>query len=271
MLDILLTILAIIPGLVICYIIFRFDKHEQEPKWPLVISFGLGVLSAFPALKLEEYGDSLGINESGGFGMLLLLSFVVIALSEELMKYIALVAFPFQKRFFNEPIDGIIYAVLIGMGFATVENIIYALRFGTETTIVRAFTAVPAHGVFAIWMGYFTGIAKFKKGNKKFTNLGLGLLMAVLVHGTYDLFILQQYFDWLILFATVVLIVSGYFAYRLLKEHQNNSPFIKNTLEKESTVITDHQLENHPAQSNQSIDSDNDMMNDILDELDDKI
>jgi len=156
--------------------------------------------------------------------MLLLLSFVVIALSEELVKFIALIAYPFQKKFFNEPIDGIVYSVMIGMGFATIENIIYADRFGTGTTIVRAFTAVPAHAVFAVIMGYFTGLAKFNP-DKKITYLAMGLGLAILVHGIYDVFILQQYYEWLMLFATFTLLLSGYFAYRLIRMHQAASPF----------------------------------------------
>ena len=58
--------------------------------------------------------------------------------------------------------DGIVYAVMIGMGFATLENIIYASRFGLETTLFRAFTAVPAHGVFAAIMGYYIGVGKVR-------------------------------------------------------------------------------------------------------------
>ena len=222
--DFLLIILAILPGVLICYLIYRFDKYEKEAKLPLGICFVLGVVSALPALKLEEWGDRMGINEHEGFWMLLFLSFIVIAMSEELVKFIALFAYPFQKKFFNEPIDGIMYSVMIGMGFATIENVIYADRFGTGTTIVRAFTAVPAHAIFAVIMGYFTGLAKFNPEHKiKYLAMGLGL--AILVHGIYDVFILQQYYEWLMLFATFTLLVSGYFAYRLIKTHQEDSPF----------------------------------------------
>jgi len=222
--NLLISILAILPGAVICYLIYRLDKYEKESRFPLLLSFGLGVASAIPALKLEEWGDQMGINEHGSFMMLLLLSFVVIALSEELVKFVVLLIYPYQKKFFNEPFDGIIYAVMIGMGFATIENILYADRFGTQTTIVRAFTAVPAHAIFAVLMGYFVGLAKFNPEHR-IKYLAMGLSLAVFIHGIYDVFILQQYYDWLMLFATLVLIISGFFAYRLIKIHQAASPF----------------------------------------------
>lgn len=222
--NFLIALLAILPGILICYLIYRMDKFEKESRLPLLICFILGIASALPALKLEEWGDSLGINEYGSFGMLLLLSFIVIALSEELVKFIAVFLYPFQKSFFNEPIDGIVYSVMIGMGFATIENIIYADRFGTGTAIVRAFTAVPAHAVFAVLMGYYVGLAKFNP-KKKFIYLAKGLGIAVLVHGIYDVFILQQYHEWLMLLATFTLLVGGVFAYRLIRLHQKASPF----------------------------------------------
>ncbi len=223
--NILIIILAIIPGVVIGYLIYRSDLYEKESPLPMAICFGLGILSALPALKLEEWGDRMGIQEGQSFWMLMLLAFVVVALSEELMKFIALIAYPFQKAFFNEPMDGIIYAGMIGMGFATIENIFYATQFGTQTTIVRAFTAVPAHGVFAVVMGYYTGLAKMDKTNRM-KNLALALGIAVLIHGTYDFFILQHYQDWLMILSTFVLLVSGFFAYRLIRKHQAISPFI---------------------------------------------
>ena len=265
--NILLAILAILPGLLIAFLVYRFDKYEKEGRMPLLICFGLGIASALPALKLEEWGDSLGVSEHGGFWMLLLLSFIVIALTEELVKFIALITYPFPKKFFNEPLDGIVYAVMIGMGFATIENIIYADRFGTGTTIVRAFTAVPAHAVFAIIMGYFTGISKFDKKNK-IRNLAMGLFFAVLIHGIYDLFILQQYYEWLMVFATFTLLLSGFLAYRLIKIHQKASPF-KDVVIENDVVQTAAPEEISPA-TPLGLETDGDIMGAILEDLEEE-
>ena len=63
---------------------------------------------------------------------------------------------------FNEPIDGIVYGVTASLGFATLENFYYvyllADYFQTSSmslAIVRSFSAVPAHAVFGVFMGYF--------------------------------------------------------------------------------------------------------------------
>jgi RsiW-degrading membrane proteinase PrsW (M82 family) len=90
--------------------------------------------------------------------------------------------------------------------------------------MLRAFTAVPAHAVFAIFMGYYVGLAKYNSKNR-YKYLSLALIIPVLIHGTYDLFILQQYFEWLMLLATLTLCISAFFAIKVVRLHQQNSPF----------------------------------------------
>lgn len=244
-----LIALAILPGLLISYVIYRLDKYDREPGLPLIISFIIGALVTIPAMKLEYVATQMGFEESQHLGMLLFFSYCIVAFSEELVKFVGLMIYPYHQKAFNEPLDGIIYAVFIGMGFATIENIIYADRFGYETTVVRAFTAVPAHGVFAIIMGYYVGLAKFDKA-KKYKLIATGLLLSILVHGTYDFFILQEYYDWLMGFATLTLVISSYFAFKLIMLHRKSSfsnaqnlalAQEKNT-EQKTVVVPDEQL-----------------------------
>jgi len=126
--------------------------------------------------------------------------------------------------FFNEPMDGIVYSMMVGMGFAVIENIIYAYNYGIETILVRAFTAVPAHAIFAVFMGYFVGLAKFHPTNK-WKLIIFGFTLAIFIHGLYDFFIVQQYYEWLMAFGLVTIIIGGYLAWLLIKDHRENSPF----------------------------------------------
>ncbi|MFK8103524.1 MAG: PrsW family intramembrane metalloprotease [Saprospiraceae bacterium] len=224
----LLMLLAILPGLLLCYLIYRLDKYEKEPVLVLGICFVLGMVITFPALQLETMAANYGIDETKNIGLLLVSSFLVVAFSEELVKFAVLMLYPYQQKVFNEPLDGIVYSVVIAMGFATVENVIYANLFGLPTTFLRSFTAVPAHAVFAVIMGYYVGLAKFDK-NRQYQLIATGFGGAVIIHGIYDFFILQEYYEWLMLFATLTLVISGYFAFKLIKLHRSNSPF-KNSL-----------------------------------------
>lgn len=152
------------------------------------------------------------------------LSFGVLALAEEAAKFALLLMLVFPRRFFNEPMDGIVYAVLIAMGFATLENIVYADRFGLQTVLVRALTAVPAHLAFAIVQGYFVGLAKFDLKNRG-RLLAKGLGLSVLLHGAYDWLILQGWSKWLVALGTFALYLNLFFLSRLVQAHQKGSPF----------------------------------------------
>ena len=199
--------LAIAPGIAISlYIIFK-DEYNIEPRRHLIISFLLGMLAIIPALLIEtiialaEQGPFF--NSIAGIGVK---AYISVALVEELCKFMMLRYYAFRKPEFDEPFDGIVYAVMIGMGFATVENIFYVSQSGIQTAIVRMFLAIPAHATFAIIMGYFMGKAKFSP-SKKPSLMIAGIVWAVFFHGSYDYFLFLQDAD-MIVKPTLTLLLS---------------------------------------------------------------
>ena len=220
----LLLTLAILPGILISVGIFWVDKYEREAVVPLVVCFGLGALATWPAVQVEIITfQQLGPHRHQAWATFLL-AFAAISCNEELWKAVVLMVAAFPYRFFNEPLDGVVYAVLVAMGFATMENILYAYRFGFDTIIVRAFTAVPAHLVFAVVIGYFAGLAKFNPQRRSLL-LAQGFGLAMLLHGAYDVLIIQRWSDWLLVLATLSLYLSLFFCSRLVQIHLENSPF----------------------------------------------
>lgn len=222
--NIITLILAILPGLAICFYIYWMDKYEREERLPLLLCFVAGMLVTIPGLFFQTWIHDHGWDDSSTLLSTFFVAFFIVALSEELLKFGALMLYPYRQKFFNEPMDGIVYSVMIAMGFATLENVLYALEFGLETTVVRAFTAVPAHAVFAVFMGYFIGLARFHPNKRPFL-IAMSLAWSVGIHGLYDFFILQEAYEWLLAFGTLTLYGSIYFAIKLIKLHQENSPF----------------------------------------------
>jgi protease PrsW len=224
--DTLLITLAVMPGLMVCWYIYHSDKYEKEPRIHLAISFILGMIITFPVLKIESWASKSGWDNPEHLGIALFCSFIIVAMTEELAKFLLLIAYPYPRPFFNEPMDGIVYAVMISMGFATFENVLYAGRFGLNTTLLRAFTAVPAHASFAIIMGYFVGQSKFTFSRRaRRQMLAAGLLAPFAVHGIYDFFILQEAYDKLMVLALMVLVASVYISRRMIEDQQERSPF----------------------------------------------
>lgn len=222
--NIFLLILAFVPGLLIILFIYFMDKYEKEDLLPIVICFILGIFSTLPILQLERLGVARGIDNPMEIIPMLIYSFLFVALLEEASKFFVLLVYPYRQSFFNEPFDGILYAVVIAMGFATLENVLYASRFNLNALVLRAFTAVPAHASFAVVQGYFVGKAKFK-GKNKLKLMGLGLLSSVCLHGFYDFFILQQAYKNLAILAFFTLSIGLYLAIQLIHAHQEDSPF----------------------------------------------
>ncbi len=229
----ILTLLAsVVPGLLICYFIVKLDKHEKEPIPLLAICFGLGVAIFYAARIGEGFMDDLitpfvernNLDPNTHFGVLFYSAFIRTALVEELLKLIILLAIPFNLKQFNEPMDGIVYAVMIGMGFAIVENIVYSMPADITLAIVRDFTAVPSHAVFGVILGYYVGLAKFDRANL-IKYISIGFFLAVAVHGLYDFFLFQRYDDWLMILATFVLLGGLFFSRKFITHHQEVSPF----------------------------------------------
>lgn len=222
----LIIFCAIVPPLLVAYYIFRQDKHEREPRHQLAITYLAGLAITVPALYLEQKAASLGWDQTYTVVNAFLFAFIAVALVEETFKLLVLLAYPYRLPSFNEPLDGIVYSAMVGMGFATLENILYAQRFGLETALMRALTAVPAHGAFAVIQGYFVGLSKFRpESRNKLLLKGWGL--SVLVHGVYDFFILQALYEWLVVLALGILGGGIFFARHMIRELQDESPYRK--------------------------------------------
>lgn len=182
-------LIALAPGLFLFWYFNHRDKYEPEPKRKIVKIFFLGALMVIPAAIIEMLLMTVVNRSTAGLLNIFVLSFLVIAPIEELLKYLAVRKWIYKSLEFDEIMDGIVYTVSASLGFATVENVMYVLRLGIETGIVRAFLAVPGHALFGALMGYYIGKAKFNK--EKETQLILrGIIYAILCHGIYDFLVL---------------------------------------------------------------------------------
>ncbi len=232
-----LIALALAPGIAIILFIYWRDKHDREPLKHLIICFVLGMVSVIPALYIEPAIEVYG-NENffdvGSVSDKLFGAFIVAASVEEILKFSFCRIYAYPKKSFNEPLDGIVYMVMVAMGFATIENIGYIFKTpeaGLSIGIMRMFLAVPGHACWGVIIGYFMGLAKFKpSGLKRVTLMLTGLVLAILLHGTYDgLLFLQEtdtFRDYgLPLFGGAILTaIAGYLlAFSAIKKHRKVS------------------------------------------------
>ncbi|MCB9232883.1 MAG: PrsW family intramembrane metalloprotease [Bacteroidia bacterium] len=224
--------LGLAPVIFVFTFVYLKDRYEREPLKHLIWSFVFGVLIALPAVFGEIFLQSaLKVSDEEGSNVVevLIYAMVVVAAVEEGLKFLVLRFYMYNKPEFDEPYDGIMYAVAVSLGFAAIENILYIAQFGAETGWLRMFTAVPGHAMFAVVMGFFVGKAKFMTDRGKATlEMGKGLLAAVVIHGLYDFFLMVKTNYVLVpLLAFVVLIVGIILGLKAIKAHGDDSPFKK--------------------------------------------
>lgn len=198
---------ACIPSVVLLVYIYEKDKTEKEPFGLLALLFGLGCLSCLPAVILENILPMFNIFPEGSVAFLFVENYFVVGLAEELSKFLMLFLITRKNKNFNCLFDGVIYAVVVSLGFATLENILYVLQNGMGTAVMRAITAVPGHMFDGVLMGYFYTLwhlyANCEVVEKKYFQMGLidrlvpsktsagayfalTLIVPIVVHGTYD-------------------------------------------------------------------------------------
>jgi RsiW-degrading membrane proteinase PrsW (M82 family) len=216
----LLLLIAILPGLAIALFIYLKDIREPEPYGLLMLSVLFGVIAFFISRGIGYLLHGFMYEAEGDMTRTVMSAFFITGLLGEGFKFLFLRGFTFYYKNFNQPFDGIVYAVMVGIGFATAQNVLYALNGDTQVDILPMMTSVPANAVYAVIMGFFLGEAKLFR-NRTFLFSALALLLASFVHGFYDYFFFLTYIRGLWLQATisvVIVIVLTHFALKWRKD-----------------------------------------------------
>lgn len=221
---ILYIIFGILPSLIWLFYYLLKDLHP-EPKRMILKVFLYGAAITLPVflaqVLLTEFLKQLQPLEfmnSFPIVMDILKWFFVIALTEEVAKYLIVKSTIFNSYALDEPLDVMLYIVVAALGFAALENILYLFSPLYDTSVsavvgitltisfIRFIGATFLHTLCSALLGYF--LIKSLSDPKKGVWLTIvGVLLATLLHGLYDFSIiaLQSPFNLII----PVLIVAG--------------------------------------------------------------
>ena len=182
--------LAVLPAIILIYYTYQQDKLQREPVKNIVKAFFYGWMSVFASFLISMPSMWMGLfpQEIKSLGDAFRMAFFGAAVPEESAKLFLLWLFLRKCRDFDERMDGIVYAVCVGMGFAAFENIEYLFASGTDwvtTGIGRSLTAIPGHFAFAVIMGYYYSLNHFDKYRAPLAGIKMWLYQ-VLAHGLYD-------------------------------------------------------------------------------------
>jgi RsiW-degrading membrane proteinase PrsW (M82 family) len=180
---------ALIPAIALLGYIYWRDRKSPEPVKQLLKATAWGVLSIPLTLCIVNPLQSVGliVDDAYTFADAINISFLGAAIPEELSKLFVLWLFLRKNPFFDERMDGIVYAVCVSLGFAGLENFMYVIGDADwmSVALTRAFTAVPGHFCFGVIMGYFYSLAKFGTQKKRYYS-AMALIAPIVAHGIYD-------------------------------------------------------------------------------------
>ena len=181
---------ALLPIAVLGFYIYNKDQERPEPTGLLLKAFFFGVLSVFVSLCISIPLGELGLYASeptsifGGISK----AFFAAAIPEEIAKFLMLLLVLRKNTYFDEKMDGIVYAVCVSLGFAAFENVMYLFSNVDDLVsvgITRALFAVPGHFCDGVLMGYYYSKVKFcPDATEKDRIMVLGA--PIILHGLYD-------------------------------------------------------------------------------------
>lgn len=208
---------AIIPMSFYLFLIWRFDKYDREPFKLVLANYLWGALGAvifavIGSLLLSSFA-SFFINDELHLGHIG--AIVIAPIVEETTKGFFLLITVANRKFDNVT-DGIVYGGAIGLGFGMTENFIYFVSYGTTVpdwiaivTIRTLFTAVM-HCVATATFGAFLGYAKFRNKYFKIIFPLAGLLLAMIIHASWNFAVSFQStapLGFLFMFITIIVFI----------------------------------------------------------------
>lgn len=177
---ILLTV-AIAPGLALFSFFYLRKQIAKEPSRTLFHTFIYGAIMTFPILFVQHV-----FEEESVFASSFIRNVIFTSGLEEFFKWLILLLAIFRHVDFEDAYDGILYGASVSLGFATVENILYLLTYGTDIAFLRALLPVSSHALFGVVMGYYIGRAKFAVEANKRLFLFLAFLAPYGLHFIYN-------------------------------------------------------------------------------------
>lgn len=212
-----------------------YDRVEpEEVRYLVVVAvLGGGLSVTIAALLNESARSALGvyvdvIQNPGDVGHLrLALLTLAVGTFEEICKAVAAVVTTRLLADLNEPIDAMIYAMTVALGFAAIENVIYAARFGNEVLLVRFLWPVPAHMAYAAVWGYGWARWRFITPDLNAVRVMAPYVLAAgLVHAGANYLLFQQG-TLTMLLSLAALAALAYLAHDRLLQLEAESPFLR--------------------------------------------
>ncbi len=183
MMNILLSVMypLALSAIFLFYLRFKFKIESWKFLFQAVF---FGFVTVIFLLLLDLAAAAYGIDELRSLKRTAFYSFVVVGIGSELGKFLLLRYYFLRQKTFKGPLDSIIYSILIGLSFVVIALPLFMsgwLSHAMRQTFLITYSIASI--AFAVVMGFFLGIGKFRQN--RFIDSMTGLFAASFFHGFY--------------------------------------------------------------------------------------
>jgi len=226
---------------------YWMDHKQPDPLSQLMKGFALGGVVALLSLAFTALLNEIGLLEVSNISSWNHAKQALLgaALPEELSKLIMLSILVKSNKYFDEFLDGVVYAVFIAMGFAAVENVCYLLTNPANWSAVivgRTILSVPAHFCYAAVMGACFSLWYFRT-QKSF--LYLAAIAPIVLHAIFDFCLYEvtpytsrSYLIGIAVVFVILFTVMGCFAYWGIVAMKSEDDVISETIRQKLWKLT---------------------------------
>ena len=197
---------GILPALLWLWFWLKEDAKNPEPRTLVILAFLGGMITALAVIPIEKNILLIASKILGLAGMSYDAAFaqypylmVLFAGAEEIFKYFAVALIALSSRYFDEPVDALVYLITVALGFAAMENSLYlldtithsGLLFGIMNGHLRFIGATLLHVASSALIGVALGLAFCKSFGVRFVAGFVGLVAAIALHTGFNFSIIQ--------------------------------------------------------------------------------
>lgn len=182
---------GVLPALAWLWFWLREDSKHPEPRRLIALAFMAGMVCVVFAVPIEKAVQPYLAST--------VLVFTAWSIIEEILKFIFAYATVLRLSEDNEPIDPVIYMVTVALGFAAAENTLFLLSPISGSTMLqtlltgnlRFIGATLLHVISSAAIGVAMGMTFYKRKKTRRIAIFLGVILACLLHASFNFFILS--------------------------------------------------------------------------------
>lgn len=183
---------GILPALAWLWFWLREDSKHPEPRQLIALAFLTGMATVAVVIPIENYIGTFIKDQT--------ILFTIWSGIEEVSKYLAALATVLWRHEDDEPVDVVIYMIIVALGFAAAENSLFLLSPLAGNTLfqtiitgnLRFVGATLLHVLSSAVIGVVLALSFYSSRIDKFYHAVTGVILAVLLHSLFNFFILNE-------------------------------------------------------------------------------